>query len=295
RSGRPGPVLVSLPEDMLQDYVDIQERTPFHVGPTQPNVELVNQAAELLYQANNPIIIAGGGVVHSKAQKHLVKIAELLKIPVVTAFRRFTAFPNSHPNYVGYLGMGSPDYLLKYIKNSDVILGLGTRFSQPSTNNYTLLGDNTKLIHVDVSANTIGKVYNPFLPIVSDVKEFSKVLLDIISPKENSRRSEKVINLKKEYINFSVLKRNYSEEYVDMDGMMYDLNGLLPTDTIITNDAGNFFTWLSRYYQFNHNDNYIGPTSGAMGYGIPAAIGAKISQPNRTVVSFSGDGGAMMT
>src|SRR5699024_7583184 len=183
----------------------------------------------------------------------------------------------------------------KYIKNSDVILGLGTRFSQPSTNNYTLLGDNTKLIHVDVSPNTIGKVYNPFLPIVSDAKEFSKVLLDIISPKENSRRSEKVINLKKEYINFSVLKRNYSEEYVDMDGMMYDLNGLLPTDTIITNDAGNFFTWLSRYYQFNHNDNYIGPTSGAMGYGIPAAIGAKISQPNRTVVSFSGDGGAMMT
>lgn len=295
RSGRPGPVLVSLPEDMLEDLTGDVTHTPYHVNSIQPNTESVKQAVSELSKAEKPIIIAGGGVDLAKAQPELIQIAETLQIPVVTAFRRFTAFPNSHPNYVGSLGMGAPAYLLDYIKECDLILALGTRFTQLATNNYTLLNENTRLIHVDISPDVLGKVYTPTLPIVSDVKEFTKGLLKNIEPIKNQQRSYNLNEINKKYNTYSTTKEDYSEDYVDMDGMMHDLIQRLPKDSIITNDAGNFFTWLSRYYRFDQADTYIGPTSGAMGYGLPAAIGAKFAKPERVVVSFSGDGGYMMT
>src|SRR5699024_6012601 len=249
----------------------------------------------MVEKAQKPVIIAGGGVIQTKSQRELIKVAELLKIPVVTAFRRFTAFPNSHPNYIGGLGMGAPSYLTNYIKECDLVLALGTRFSQPTTNNYTLLNQNCSLIHVDVSFDTIGKIYTPDLAIVSNVKEFLKMLLDTANANENKESKNKLLNLKNKYNDFSKLKKNYTEEYANMDGVMYDLSNNLPENSIITNDAGNFFTWLSRYFQFERHDSYVGPTAGAMGYGLPSAIGTKIAHPKRTVVSMSGDGGFMMT
>jgi acetolactate synthase-1/2/3 large subunit len=295
RSGRPGPVLVSLPEDMLQEFTEVEGYMPYHVNPIQPSEASIRLAAEELATAEKPIIIAGGGVTQSHAQQELIQIAETLQIPVITAFRRFTAFPNSHANYAGSLGMGAPSYLLDYIQDSDLILALGTRFSQLTTNNYTLLHKNTRLIHVDISPDTIGKVYTPSLPIVSDVKAFAQGLLKVIKPVENPQRVKNLADVTGQYNAFSSSKQDYCEEYVDMDGMMHDLIQQLPKDAIITNDAGNFFTWLSRYYRFDLADTYVGPTSGAMGYGLPAAIGAKIAHPDRVVVSFSGDGGFMMT
>lgn len=295
RSGRPGPVLVSLPEDMLEDTTEKATHTAYRVSSSPPNYDAVKQAIKELNEAERPIIIAGGGVTLSKAQPELIQIAEKLQIPVITAFRRFTAFPNSHPNYAGALGFGAPTYLLDYMKTCDLVLALGTRFSQPSTNDYTLLNEVTSLIHVDISSNILGKVYTPTVPIVSDIKEFAKELLNVMEPKENQKRSDNLKEINKKYIAFSTTKQEYSDDYVDMDGMMHDLIQVLPKDSIITNDAGNFFTWLSRYYRFDHSDTYIGPTSGAMGYGLPAAIGAKLAHPNRQVISMSGDGGFMMT
>lgn len=295
RSGRPGPVLVSLPEDMLEDVTETVTHHAYHVSPIRPDLASVKQAAADLANAKKPIIIAGGGVTSSKATPELIEIAETLQIPVATAYRRFNAFPNSHPNYIGALGMGVPSYLLDYIADCDVVVALGTRFSQITTKDYTLLNEKTRLIHIDISPDILGKVYTPFLPIVSDVKEFAKELVKVIEPTETPQRMANLKELNEKYTLFSTAKQDYSDAYVDMDGMMYDLLEVIPKDAIITNDAGNFFTWLSRYYRFDLEDSYVGPTSGAMGYGLPAAIGAKIANPDRVVISMSGDGGYMMT
>src|SRR5699024_10329910 len=128
----------------------------------------VSEAAALLKDAKRPVIIAGGGVISSGATDELMKLSEDLKIPVATAFRRFSAFPNTHENYIGYLGLGAPEYLQSYIKESDLVLALGTRFSQMTTNDYELLTNESRLIHVDISESTLGKVYTPTLPIVAD-------------------------------------------------------------------------------------------------------------------------------
>lgn len=295
RSGRPGPVLVSLPEDMLEER---KEKGTHHPIPTQtvpPNEKLLMQVKQELLHAKRPVIIAGGGVTQSRAQSELVEIAEKLKIPVVTAFRRFTAFPNSHPNFIGTLGLGAPSYSLDYIKSADVVLALGTRLSQVTTNDYTLFHEDTRLIHVDISPAEHGKVYYPTLAITADTKEFAKELLSLIDPIESEERSQDLLELHKKYRDYSTPKKTYRTDYVDMDGLMYDFTRFIAKEAIITNDAGNFYSWLSRYYRYDDPVTCIGPTSGAMGYGLPAAIGAKLAHPKRQVISFSGDGGYMMT
>lgn len=240
-------------------------------------------------------MIAGGGVIHGKSNRLLVQFVEAMKLPVVTAFRRFDAFPNSHPCYAGWLGFGTPQYLLDAIRDADVVLAIGTRFSQVGTQDYTLLSENTKLIHVDICPDIFGKVYAPSLAIESDVKSFLEQALQASGSNSSISSEDNMKELHDKYMEFSEPKADYTENFVDMDGLMHDITVCLPKDAIITNDAGNFFGWLSRYYRFEHENTYVGPTSGAMGYGLPAAIGAKLAQPHKHVVSFSGDGGFMMT
>lgn len=294
RSGRPGPVLVALPHDMLEDEAVMAEYSSYRSLPPQPHMEEVKQAVEAIRNAERPVLIAGGGVIHAKAQPLLVQFAEAMNLPVVTAFRRFDAFPNSHSSYAGWLGFGTPHNLLDAIRDADVVVALGTRFSQVGTQDYTLLSEQTKLIHIDISPDVFGKVYAPSLAIQADAKGFLEQALQTASS-QSSADSERVRELHAKYIEFSETKADYADEFVDMDGLMHDIVAQLPKDTIITNDAGNFFGWLSRYYRFDQANTYVGPTSGAMGYGLPAAIGAKLAQPHRPVVSFSGDGGFMMT
>lgn len=295
RSGRPGPVLVALPHDMLEDTAEMVEIPVYQSQPARPHKESVQQVVEMLQNAKRPILIAGGGVIRSQAVPLLVKFAETVQIPVVTAFRRFDTFPNSHPCYAGWLGFGTPKYLLEAIDNADLVIALGTRFSQVGTQDYSLLSGKGKLIHIDISEDVFGKVYAPSLAVTADAKAFLVEALTIALSTPLNSDEMRVEKLHNEYMNFSKVKEDYTDEYVDLDGFMYDIVSQLPKDTIITNDAGNFFGWLSRYYRFEHENTYVGPTSGAMGYGLPAAIGAKLAQPHKTVVSFSGDGGFMMT
>lgn len=297
RSGRPGPVLISLPQDIL-DQVAEMEFNEFYIDTKpRPSLDAMEQVKNLLSSAKRPVIIAGGGVTHTKSAPELVKVAESLNIPVVSAFRRFDAFPNQHAHYVGSLGIGTPTYLLDLIKNADVVLALGTRFSQISSQNYTLLNSESKLIHVDISAGEINKVYRPTLGIVSDVKSF---LTDLLSATQEglttSLTDPNYITIaRKDYEEFSTPRQVKENNVVNLEGIMHDLQKVLPEDAILTNDAGNFFGWLYRYYSFKREGTYIGPTSGAMGYGLPAAIGAKLAQPNRLVIALAGDGGTMMT
>jgi len=296
RSGRPGPVLVSLPEDMQDDLVTRDTHGPIKVTTIRPDIDAVQEAAKELKNAEKPVVIAGGGVILSEATQELVALAEALQIPVATAFRRFHAFPNSHPNYIGALGLGARKALSEYIQDSDLVLALGTKFSQMTTNDYTLINEQkSRLIHVDISPDVLGRVYTPSLPIVSDVKEFLNELLRVIEPEENAERQRNVNEANEEYTQFSTPKLADNKEFADMKSVLHYIQSELPNDTVITSDAGNFFSWISRYYRYDEGRTYFGPTSGAMGYGMPSGIGAKVAHPDKTVISISGDGGFMMS
>lgn len=300
-SGRPGPVVIGLPHDMLEDEVDIEIGVAYQIQPPAPQQSAVNEALKLLQAAENPVIIAGGGVTQSGSSSILIQFAEKMNIPVVTSFRRFDAFPNHHPLYIGWLGFGPCKATLEYIKNADVVIALGTRFSQVSTQDYQLLSDEVKLIHADISSDVIGKVYHPHLSMVADVKNFLQAAVassDQFTEQPNSQsqdRNARITRMRSAYMSFSTAEKEYTSEFTDMEGIVYDLIRNVPEDTVITSDAGNFFGWVCRFYPFKQEKTYIGPTSGAMGYGFPSAIGAKLAAPDRTVISFSGDGGFMMT
>src|SRR5699024_1815131 len=297
RSGRPGPVVVSLPEDMQDEMVEDNNYAPIKVKPNRPNSESVKETIEALKQAEKPVIIAGGGVILSKATQNLIKLSEVLQIPVATAFRRFHAFPNTHGNYIGALGLGVRKGLQEYIQESDLVLALGTKFSQMTTDDYTLINEQSKLVHVDISPDVIGKVYKPYISVVSDANEFLNDVLEVVQPEENPGRTEMLKEANSQYVDFSTPQQSSGnqEGFADMKKVISDLKESLPDDAIITSDAGNFFSWISRYYRYGKDEMYLGPTSGAMGYGMPSAIGAKIAEPDKKVVSISGDGGFMMT
>ncbi|WP_029421296.1 thiamine pyrophosphate-dependent enzyme [Alicyclobacillus macrosporangiidus] len=298
RSGRPGPVVVALPHDMLEDSCDAPALQPYRIPAPAAPAEAVAEVWEAVRRADRPVILAGGGVLRAGATPQLVALAERLQIPVVTAFRRFDAFPNTHPCYIGWLGFGPAPHVLEAIRSADLVLAIGTRFSQVTTQDYRLLSPQSRLIHVDIAPEVLGRVYPPSIPVVSDAARFLDALLRLVpsgQPESAAARAAWVADLHQRYLAHSTPPADSREDMVDLDGFMHDLNRFLPEDAILTSDAGNFFGWLVRYRRFDHPGTYVGPTSGAMGYGLPAAIGAKLAHPDRLVVSFSGDGGFLMT
>jgi len=298
KSGRPGPVVISIPQDVLERTGLINFAQP-SLGesyfPPAASASAVQAALELMLAAKNPVAIVGAGIMRSGAWHAFVQLAERLKLPVVTAFRRTDAFPNVHNNYIGHLGIQTPDYLKQAIHQADVLLALGTRLSQITTQNYTVISPDTRLIHVDISPNEINKVYPASLGIVADANEFVRSLLERVTDCGRTLENGSVTSLREQYLRFSEPRPKYSTASVDLEGVLYDLRRILPQDSIITNDVGHFYNWLYRFYSFAEQNTYFGPTSGTMGYGLPAAIGAKIANPGKITVSISGDGGFMMT
>lgn len=296
RSGRPGPVVVSLPHDMLEDEMEYMESTVIQYDPPEASEESVRKVLGMLREAKKPMVIAGGGVIASGAEQELAGFAELVKIPVVAAFRRFNVMPNNHPHYAGWLGFGPDQKLLETIKEADLVLTLGTRLSQVTTQDYTLFSDQTDLIQVDISPDSIGKAYPAKFAVVSDAKKFLQKALAAADPVTEEHRELFVKKCHESYLASSTppVKAD-SCHYAEMNSVLADLACSVPDNSILTSDAGNFYSWLAKYFRFTDKKRYIGPTSGAMGYGLPAAIGAKAACPDHTVISFSGDGGFMMT
>jgi len=210
----------------------------------------------------------------------------------MAAFRRHDVFPNHHSLYAGHLGLGTPKEVLATTKEADVILAIGTRLSEVTTQDYSLITLEQTLIHIDINEQTLGRVYNPKLGIVADAKE---ALAAMLSLSLQAKWEDWAAKCNQRYLDTSKIKKPLNNEKLTNESVILLLQELLPKDAIITNDAGNFAGWLHLYYSFKQKKTYIGPTSGAMGYGLPAAIGAAIALPNRVVVSLSGDGGMMMT
>jgi acetolactate synthase-1/2/3 large subunit len=300
RSGRPGPVVVSLPEDMLGETADMDFTDAY--TPTPPSLSTGDARAIVreLADATEAVVIAGGGVIRAGARSQLVELSERMNLPVFSAFRRHDVFPNHHSHYLGHLGLKISPEQRQAIREAEVVFAIGTRLSEITTQGYTLLSPHQRLVHVDIDPGVFGVYKSSALAATADARHALTALLDasrVLSPGPLVGRAAWISKYRQAYEDYtnpdSVARPR--DGYVDAAGMMSLAMSALPEDSIITVDAGNFAGWVQRFYQFRRAGTFVGPTSGAMGYGVPAALGAKLAHPDRTVVSFSGDGGFMMT
>lgn len=292
QSGRPGPVIISLPEDMLKQTATYVLGPPVKKPAPAPNSYEIAMIESYLQTAKKPLIIAGGGVISANGEEELIAFAEQNDLPVVAAFRRHDVFPNHHPLYCGHLGLGTDKQILATVKLADVIIAIGTRLSEVTTQDYSLLSTNQTLIHIDIDEDILGKTYPPTVGVIADAKEALNALrqIDVNGNWQNWITTRRVV-----YEASCKQSIEFDKETLTNDDVIFVLRRCLPANAIMTNDAGNFAGWVHTYYQFQQKRTYIGPTSGAMGYGLLAAIGAKLAHPDRIVVSLSGDGGMLMT
>jgi acetolactate synthase I/II/III large subunit len=295
-SGRPGPVVIAIPEDMLKDEVSVRDAPPYEVIETHPSLAQMAELQKLLWSAERPIAILGGSRWSAQAVQRFTRFAERLSLPVATSFRRQMLFTSKHPCYAGDLGIGPDAKLIALIKESDLILLIGGRLSEMPAQSYTLLeipAPQQPLVHVHPDADELGKVYHPRLAINASPTAFSAVL-EMVEPPRKIVWADRTYSAHAEFLAWSDPAAVRPPGAFQMSTAMAHLRHTLPPDTIICNGAGNFAVWAHRFWRFNHFATQLAPTSGSMGYGIPAAVGAKRIFPNRQVVALTGDGDFLM-
>ena len=293
RSGRPGPVVVSLPRDMLDEAADIPLVAPYPVIRAHPEPGLIKDLVARIAAAQNPIIMAGSGTEYAGAREALIRFSEAFQIPVVTTYRRLSAFPNDHPHYLGNLS-SAKNHAREAVAGSDLVVAIGTRLNQQSTVGYTLPSREQTLIHIDPSEEVIGQNQRPDVGIVADVKLALTAALEHPAPERKASRQGWIDEYRKVQQEWAAPPERPSGK-VSMEKVMMDMKATLPKDAIHTVDAGNFALWVHQYQEFATPDTFYGPTVGCMGYGVPAAIGAKLVHPERVTIANCGDGGFMMT
>ena len=291
-TGRPGPVVVALPEDMLTSLTDAAPLTgPALIHEPGPAPAAVEQALALLAAAVRPVLLVGGVNWTSQGRADLHRFAEGSDIPVVAAFRYQDRFDNFSASYVGEAGVGMPPHVKALIREADVILAVNVRFGEMTTDGYTLLDvpmPKQTLIHVHGSDRELGKIYQPALGIQAGPNAFAAALRPVQGAWADWRS-----NARKGYEESLAAPPQPSP--VDMMAATQHLRQVLPEDVVLTNGAGNFTVWPNKFFPFGPKARLLAPQSGAMGYGLPAAIAAKIAYPDRRVVCFAGDGDFQMT
>jgi acetolactate synthase-1/2/3 large subunit len=295
-SGRPGPVVIALPEDMLKDEISVRDAPPYEPVEAHPSLAQIARLQKLLAAAERPIAILGGSRWSAQAVQRFTRFAERLSLPVATSFRRQMLFASEHPCYAGDLGIGPNPKLVARIKQSDLILLIGGRLSEMPSQSYALLeipAPRQQLVHVHPDADELGKVYHPHLAINASPIGFSAAL-EMVQPPSRIVWADHTRNAHTELIAWIDPATVNPPGAFQMTKAIGHLRATLPGDTIICNGAGNFTVWAHRFWPFNHFGTQLAPTSGSMGYGIPAAVGAKRVFPDRTVVAFTGDGDFLM-
>ena len=294
--GRPGPVVLSLPEDMLAEQSSAADLPVQHVNQPAPTAEQMNALRAILDKAERPLLYVGGSGWTAAAKKGLEKFAESNALPVCCSFRRLDTFDNNHPNFAGEVGPAVAPELAKRFKEADVILAVGTRLGEHATQGYTLLEHpvpRQKLVHVLQGAHDFGRVFHPVLAIQSAMENFVSAA-NALKPVDGSRRSMHVAEARKAF----ELNRDPAKSpkgAVDLGECMLALDGRLSADAIVTGDAGHYTGWIQRFLRFGGERRFLAPVSGAMGYAVPAAVMAKILYPERMSVGLVGDGGFGMT
>jgi acetolactate synthase-1/2/3 large subunit len=291
-SGRPGPVVIALPEDVQADEADVADGETYHSVQASPAAADVERGLELIAAAERPLIVVGGGGWSEQAGRDVLAFAEASNVPVAASFRRQDYVDNGSPVYAGPLTIGMDPALARRVESADVLLALGTRLGEIATQQYSLLDPPRPaqtLIHVHADSDELGRVYEADLPIVSGSPQFAGSL----RPADGAHRAGWVEEARRDYL--ANLRNDPVPSDVDLGDVIAHLRERLPDDAVLTNGAGNYTVWCHRFYEFHRYGTQLAPCAGAMGYGIPAAIAAKLLHPGRTVVCVSGDGDFLMS
>ncbi len=294
-NGRPGPVVIALPEDMLMERVSVADALAADMIETWPGLTDMSHLQKMLWAAEKPVVILGGSRWSETACAATVRFAERFDLPVVTSFRRMHLFPALNPSYAGDLGTGVNPKVVARVKSADLVLLVGGRMGEMPSQGYTLLdipNPQMKLVHVYPDPDELGHVYRPDLAINAAPTAFAAALEGLQPPNEIRWRAW-TKEAHEDYLAWTEQPTKQPGN-VNFGEIMVWLRGQLSPDTIFTNGAGNFSTWMHRFYRFSKFATLLGPTSGSMGYGLPAAVGAKRIYPERTVICVAGDGDFLM-
>ena len=292
-SGRPGPVMLAVPSDLLSEEIPLPEGRFAAPRPPRP-VPMPEEAQEIarrVSEAHRPVVIAGGGA--REAHAELLRFAEAFNVGVYAAFRRQDVFPNEHPQYLGHLALGTPPATLRALESSDLVLVVGCRLSEITTQGYELPKAEGVVIQVDIDPGEIGVVASIERGLVADAGAALEAFATH-APADN-RPDRDWTEAHRAYLASSEIPESRSAEGIDPGQVMLALREILPEDIVLTTDAGNFSLFAHRYWRYNRAHTQLAPTSGAMGYGVPAAVAAKIAAPQVQVVALAGDGGFLMT
>ncbi|HWK95044.1 MAG TPA: thiamine pyrophosphate-binding protein [Pseudolabrys sp.] len=295
-NGRPGPVVVALPEDMLTERCVVPDAAAVEPVETWPGLNDMSRLQKMLWAAKKPIAIIGGSRWSEAATAAMMRFAERFALPVATSFRYQHLFDSSHACYAGDFGIGPNPKLLARVKGADLVLLIGDRMSEMSSQSYTAFDipePQMKLVHVHPGAEELGRVYHPALAINAAPTAFCAALEGLQPPNDIAWKGE----ADTAHADFLVWTETPSAQPgpINLGEIMVWLRDNLGPEAIITNGAGNFATWINRYYRFRRYNTLIAPTSGSMGYGFPAAVAMKTLHPDRTVVCVAGDGDFLMT
>ena len=293
-SGRRGPVVLVLPEDMLSRQAAVHDARRYVPAEAHPGADDMQKLHKILSAAKSPLVIVGGTGWTRESCNDFQRFAEANHLPVGCAFRFQDLFDNNHANYMGDVGIGINPVLAERVRMADVLLVAGARLGEMTTSGYTLLDSpvpRQKLIHVHAGADEIGRVFQPELGIVSAPAPFARAAA-AMPPVENPAWKASVSEARADFTSWS--GRREIPGRVQLWDIVDYLNQHAP-DAIYCNGAGNFATWLHRFHRYPGFRTQLAPTSGAMGYGVPAAIAAKLVRPERTVICFAGDGDFLMS
>jgi len=293
-SGRRGPVVLALPEDMLREKAAVEDAHPYTPAHAEPGPGEMERLRQLLAGARRPLVVLGGSGWTREACDDLRRFAEANHLPVGCAFRRQDLLDNRHPHYAGDVGIGINPILAERVRTADVLLVVGSRLGEMASSAYTLLDSpapRQKLVHVLAGAEELGRVYQAELPILASPARFARAAA-AMAPVDASAWKASVAEARADYEAWTA--RREMPGKVQMWDIVAWLGEHLPEDAIVCNGAGNYATWLHRFHRYRGLRTQLAPTSGAMGYGVPAAIAAKIAEPARTVVAFAGDGCFLM-
>ncbi len=293
--GRPGPVVIALPEDMLSEEIDAPaEAIEPRRAAAVPDAASIDELKALLGAAERPLLVLGGSQWTGEGLADITSFVETTGLPVTCGFRRQDLFDNRHENYVGESALGINPKLKARWREADLILAVGTRLGEIVTDSYTNLdapNPSQRLVHVLPDASELGRVYQPTLAIAADANAFARAAASACADAQ-PRWDQWRQTARADYQDWQ--RPPASVGPVDMARIVGWLSDMLPDDAIVTNGAGNYAIWLHRFFRYKRAGTQLAPTSGAMGYGLPAAIAAKIGRPDSTVVCLAGDGCFMM-
>ena len=296
-SGIPGPVVIAIPTDVLEAKVEVDDVKQIKVNPPLAFPEKVVEVSNILSNAKKPVLVVGGQIhISTKSRELVSKVAEIHNLPVLCTYEHQDIVSHNHPHYAGELGLRPPEPIRKNALEADVVLVVGHRFNGVPNMAYKFPSSKQTFIHVIPDPNTLGKIFRTDMGIVADSKNFLEQLSTIEKKKTNKERDEWVKLCHHRYLNNNATQppRN-ANDGLDFAHLIDALGELAPENSIITNDAGNFTSWMHHRFPFRSSMILIGSEIGAMGMGIPAGVAAALRFPNRQVFSIVGDGGALMT